>query len=293
MECKTFSSSPRNEKAEFVPCALCGHKPPALIWENPNYSFSKCPRCGLIYQYPLPEQEALLSRYDKEYFSYELENERAFFGLMEKALEDVHFYRDLDYRREPGEQENGEQGKGWFLDIGCATGMLLEKMKKRGWRERGVEVCTHSAEYGIKERGVDIHIGTLEAAGFASEKFDLVHASHLIEHLTDPVGFLTETRRVLRPGGRAILTTPNAAGLQARLFGRKWRSAIADHMHLFSYRTLKRMLEKQGFEIEYWKSWGGIAAGLAPKPLKKVIDGAAKRFGFGDVMVFRARKPGA
>ncbi|MFP4267908.1 MAG: class I SAM-dependent methyltransferase [Spirochaetaceae bacterium] len=292
MECKTFSIKPKDEEAERVPCALCGYEPPVLLWDNRDYSFSKCPRCGLIYQYPLPKQEELLDRYDREYFTYELENERAFFDLMEKTLEDVHFYRDLEDAESPGKNGRPEE-KGIFLDIGCATGMLLEKMKKRGWKEKGVEVCAPSAEYGIERRGVDIHTGTLESAEFPSEIFDVVHASHLIEHLCDPVTFLSELARVLRPGGRALITTPNAAGLQARLLGKKWRSAIADHMHLFTRRTLKEMLENQGFEVEYWKSWGGIAAGLAPKPLKKIMDLSAKQFGWGDVMVFRARKPGA
>lgn len=301
MECKTFSNTPQDEETERVPCALCGYEPPLLLWDNTEYSFSKCPRCGLIYQYPLPKQEELLHRYDSEYFAYELENEKAFFGLMEKTLEDVHFYREIEPDWKTGKPKKfGEPvtpempgDRGSFLDIGCATGMLLEKMKKRGWKEKGVEVCAPSAEYGIKERGVDIHTGTLESADFPSEMFDVVHASHLIEHLADPEAFLAEIARIVRPGGRALITTPNAAGLQPRLFGKKWRSAIADHMHLFTRRTLHQMLEKQGFEIEYWKSWGGIAAGLAPEPLKKIIDVSAKQCGWGDVMVFRVRRPGA
>jgi 2-polyprenyl-3-methyl-5-hydroxy-6-metoxy-1,4-benzoquinol methylase len=254
-----------------------------VLWDNGDYGFSKCPSCGLIYQYPRPKQEQLVSRYDREYFAYELENERGFFGLMKKALADVRFFEEIET----------SVGAGRFLDVGCATGMLLAEMKRRGWNEKGVEVCAPSAEYGRRERGVDIHTGTLEEASFSGESFDVVHASHLIEHLTEPEGFLRELFRLLKPGGWAIITTPNAAGLQARLFGGGWRSAIADHMYLFSRATLTALMRKSGFEIERWKTWGGIAAGLAPGPIKRLVDASAKRFGFGDVMVIRARKPGA
>lgn len=289
VECKTYSNAPREEETEHVPCALCGHEPPRLLWDNGDYSFSKCPSCGLIYQYPRPRQEQLVSRYDQEYFAYELENERGFFGLMQKALADVKFFEEIEASVQVGASAQG----GSFLDVGCATGMLLEEMKRRGWDEKGVEVCVPSAEYGRRERGVDIRIGTLEEVSFPNESFDVVHASHLIEHLTEPESFLRELHRLLKPKGRAIITTPNVAGLQARLFGGRWRSAIADHMYLFSHATLTDLMKKSGFEIERWKSWGGIAAGLAPKPVKRLADTSAKLFDFGDVMVFRARKSGA
>lgn len=260
---------------------VCGYEPPEELWRGDGFAFSRCPSCELIYQYPRPKQEELVYRYDADYFSYELENEEAFYGLMEKALADVRFYREV----EPKAVEAS------FLDVGCATGKLLEKMKQRGWREQGVEVCAPSAEYGMRERGVRIRIGTLEEAHFASAEFDVVHASHLIEHLADPPLFMEEVSRILKPGGTVILTTPNAGGLQARLFAEKWRSAIADHMYLFSLRTLTRLLENHGFIIERRKTWGGMAAGIAPEWVKRVLDAGAKRFGFGDVMVIRARKP--
>jgi len=222
-------------------------------------------------------------RYDEDYFAYELENEQNFFGLMWKALGDVRFFQDIEAVRGPGS----------ILDVGCATGRLLEEMKKRGWREKGVEVCGPSAAYGRETRGVDILTGTLEEAELPSKSFDVVHASHLIEHLTDPALFLRELNRILKDGGYALITTPNVAGLQALLLKKQWRSAIADHMYLFSTRTLRRMLEREGFAVEHVKTWGGIAVGLAPQPLKRLLDAAAKRFGFGDVMVMRARKPSA
>ncbi len=280
MECKTYSKRPEGEPMEYAACAVCGFETPKPYWDVGDFSFSRCSSCGLVYQYPRPKQSELVQRYDEDYFTYELENEEAFFGLMKLALKDVGFHSEIE----------AKEGTGRFLDVGCATGMLLAELKERGWEEQGVEVCTPSAEYGMKERGVRIFAGILEEAAFPAETFRVVHASHLIEHLGDPAAFLREVYRILLPGGNLIVTTPNVAGFQARVLKARWRSAIADHMYLFSLPLLKRLLKQSGFFVERWKTWGGIASGLAPAPIKFCLDRIAKTAGFGDVMVIRARK---
>jgi SAM-dependent methyltransferase len=159
-----------------------------------------------------------------------------------------------------------------------------------GWEAQGVELSAAQAEYGRRRYSLDIRAGTLESAAFPAGSFDLVHASHLIEHLNDPISFLDEAGRVMREDGLLVLTTPNADGLQARILGSAWRSAIFDHLYLFSFRTLRAMLESRGFEVTALATWGGWAAGLKPAFLKRPLDRAAKRLGFGDVMAVSARR---
>ena len=94
----------------------------------------------------------------------------------------------------------------------------------------------------------------------------------------------------MKPGGFAVITTPNVDGFQARLFGTGWRSAIADHLVLFSRRTLGRVLRDSGFSIIKTVTWGGLAVGTAPLLIKKPVDRLAKRLGFGDVVLFLTEK---
>jgi SAM-dependent methyltransferase len=147
-----------------------------------------------------------------------------------------------------------------------------------------------SADYARRERNLDVKSIPLEKNEFPSGFFDLVLASHLIEHLTDPAGFVREAYRICAPGGHFLVTTPNIAGFQARLFRSRWRSAIFDHLYLFSVKTLSRLLRDQGFILEKVITWGGLAAGTVPAPLKAAADRWAKRFGRGDVMLIRAKK---
>lgn len=278
---KTYSSLPDNERKREIECNLCGSLDRDLLWDCGNYTFSRCNDCSLIYQYPQPVQTDLSLRYDKKYFEYEIANEEIFFGLMLKTLEDIDFDRSTKDMMEDDPE---------FLDIGCATGMLLKHMESLGWRCSGVELCTSSAAYGQEKRSLNIFNGTIEEAGFSDNQFSVIHSSHLIEHLTNPSDYISEVFRILKPGGLLITTTPNTNSFQSWLFGRKWRSAIADHMFLFSKKTLSSLLLSKGFEIISTKTWGGIAAGLVPEFLKKLLDFLAKKIGFGDVIVILARK---
>lgn len=278
---KTFSTVPGKERSRLIPCPLCGS-----IDLEPRYSieeaeYMSCRGCGLVFQNPMPLSEELLGRYADEYFDYEIENEANFFSLMLQTLSDVDFEEIERVTREPKR----------FLDVGCATGMLIEYVKGRGWDEKGIEVCSPAAEYGRRERKVDIINTSLEEARFPAEYFSVVHFSHLIEHIPNPVRFMDEVVKITAPGGRCIVTTPNIRGFQSRLMGSKWRSAIPDHVVLYSKKTLRRLLEEAGLRVEKTKTWGGLAAGLAPPGVKRIADRAAKLIGAGDVMVMRARKP--
>jgi len=278
---KTFSIKPSiNEKKHYVSCPVCGNDTFAEYWDCTDFSYVKCTVCNMLMQNPQPAFEDLDNRYDEEYFQYEQKNDQIFFHLMLKGLNDIHI--------SPGGPDSAAGKR--FLDIGCATGLLVEHFQNRGWESRGVELCGPAAEFGSKARNIDIYSGTVEQADYESESFDIVHCSHLIEHLNNPGSFMEEVSRILKPGGLFICTTPNVSGLQARLFGEKWRSSIADHMFLFSTSTLKKLMKNKGFSIVKVKTWGGLGLGYGPLWLKKALDLLAKRLHFGDVMIISAEK---
>jgi 2-polyprenyl-3-methyl-5-hydroxy-6-metoxy-1,4-benzoquinol methylase len=236
---------------------------------------------------PQPVKDEIKARYvskfGKDYLSYEIENENSFLQLQKLALKDADFYKTEKILMAAKTDTPS------VLDVGCATGTLLAFLRNRGWDVKGVEISP-AAEYACNIRQLDVRDIPLEETSFPQCSFDIVLASHLIEHLNDPFNFLEEVHRILKDNGLIFITTPNINGLQAHLYGGKWRSAIFDHLYLFSGRTLKKMLKKAGFKVEKVSTWGGIAAGLAPSWIKKSADFLAKRFGFGDVMIIRARK---
>jgi len=301
---KTWSTTVVSEEKKPIPCAVCGGSlfKPSLFCEG--FSYVRCSRCGLVQMNPQPLEEEIRRRYDErcgeDYLSYELANEEAFLKLSLLALKDAGFEeieeeisrRDAEAQRKKENHGEREVHKkyGRLLDIGCATGSILAHLRERGWETTGVEISGPQAEHARRERNLDVRSIPLEENRFPAASFDVVLASHLIEHLNAPAALVAEVHRILAPSGRFFVTTPNIAGFQARLFKGRWRSAIFDHLYLFSVKTLSRLLEDKGFIIERTGTWGGLAAGLAPAPVKRVADKAAKRLGFGDVMIIRGRK---
>ena len=291
MPVKTWSTPIVSEEKQSIPCVLCGSRSFKDSISCEGFSYVSCLSCGLVQMNPQPLEAEIKNRYcdKKNYLDYELANEEAFLKLQLLALNDSGFFELEKQILSKSSFDPSPNSPPRILDIGCATGSLLEYMKNRGWEVTGVEISASQAEYGKQKRKLDIRNLTLKENNFPFKNFNVVLASHLIEHLNDPAALVKEVRRILSPQGRFFVTTPNIAGFQARLFKGRWRSAIFDHLFLFSVKTLSRLLLESGFLIEKVSTWGGLAQGIAPSLLKSVFDKAAKRFGFGDVMIIRAR----
>jgi 2-polyprenyl-3-methyl-5-hydroxy-6-metoxy-1,4-benzoquinol methylase len=283
---KTWSTPVTEEEHRSVPCALCGNDAFFPAFSCDGFSYVKCAVCALVQINPQPVAAAVQRRYGaiygNDYHAYEMHNESAFLDLQKRALADADFNRI----------EQDLMGKGnapRILDVGCATGAMLAVLRDRGWHTEGIEISP-AGEYAARERGLTIHRQNLEECHFSADYFDVALASHLIEHLNNPAAFVSRVWHILRPGGYLLLTTPNIDGFQARLLGSRWRSAIFDHLYLFSKCTIRALLSAHGFTVEGIYTWGGLAAGIAPAPIKTLADKATKAWGLGDVMMVKARK---
>jgi SAM-dependent methyltransferase len=158
-------------------------------------------------------------------------------------------------------------GPAVILDLGCGDGSALAAAAATQNPQHHFAGIDWSADAlrQARARGLTVVRGTMETrlpvAGGAA---DVVIMSELIEHLVDPDGALEEARRVLRPGGHLLLSTPNlaawynrgllAAGIQPvfsevslrAVFGRPG-SVVAGHLRLFTRRALTEFLTASGF----------------------------------------------
>jgi 2-polyprenyl-3-methyl-5-hydroxy-6-metoxy-1,4-benzoquinol methylase len=138
---------------------------------------------------------------------------------------------------------------GRLLDVGCGSGQFLGRMCDLGWEVAGVEPDPVAAR--VAARRFHVTAGTLEQARLPEGHFDVVTMSHVVEHLPDPVTTLRECRRILRPGGRLLLYTPNAASMGSRTFGRHWVAWDPPrHLLVFTPEAVRRTLARAGFEVE-------------------------------------------
>ena len=90
------------------------------------------------------------------------------------------------------------------LDVGCAVGTFLQRLRQRYGATRGRRRLQGSARAIRRSRGVEFHCGLFYEALLAAERFDLVTMWHFLEHDYDPLRSLRTARRVLKPGGTLV-----------------------------------------------------------------------------------------
>lgn len=170
---------------------------------------------------------------------------------------------------------------GHLLEIGCACGFLLVAARERGFSVRGVEMSAWASQYARETYGLDVRTGTLEAAALPADSVDVCVMADVIEHLFDPSATLREIHRVLVPGGRLLLLTPDVGSITARLAGSRWWGLLDDHYFYFSRQTLRRLLEREGFAVERLRALGRVfpAAHWAFKlaPYSRALERVASR----------------
>jgi len=165
------------------------------------------------------------------------------------------------------------------LDVGCFVGTELFMLPKvSGGSYFGIDVSFDAIAYANKmaeKRGENqIKFQAVDAnkpLPFEVNKFDVVYALELVEHLHDPGKFFDQVFRVLKPGGRLIISTPNGTSLPNLLskwspstlereqdFTRHGKSFKVDsntwdndaHISLFGFFKWKRLFQNHGFEID-------------------------------------------
>jgi 2-polyprenyl-6-hydroxyphenyl methylase/3-demethylubiquinone-9 3-methyltransferase len=98
------------------------------------------------------------------------------------------------------------------LDVGCGAGLLCEPLARLGASVTGVDAAAENigaAKAHAKLSGLDIDYRAGELAEQKLGKFDLVTSMEVIEHVTDPAGFVAGLAGRLNPVGLLILSTPN------------------------------------------------------------------------------------
>jgi SAM-dependent methyltransferase len=140
-------------------------------------------------------------------------------------------------------------GRGLLLDFGCGTGHLLRRLAAKG-PAAGLEVHRHGADAAARlVPSATVYRGLDEVP---DGSFDGLVSIHVVEHVPDPelAEVLAGWRRILRPGGRALVVTPDVGGRAHQLKGERW-SAFADttHVNLKTHEQWQAFLHEHDFDL--------------------------------------------
>ncbi|MDE2403418.1 MAG: class I SAM-dependent methyltransferase [Sphingomonadales bacterium] len=144
---------------------------------------------------------------------------------------------------------------GRLLDLGCSTGLFLERAAAMGFAASGIEFSAASARFAAGRTGLPVMTGTIHDCDEPDASFDVITAFDVIEHVPDPGADLRRAWDLLKPGGWLVLSTPNIDGLFPRasrplagLLGYWPHPEPPYHLFQFSVATLTELLARCGFE---------------------------------------------
>jgi methionine biosynthesis protein MetW len=146
------------------------------------------------------------------------------------------------------------------LELGCASGYMGKLLiDAKSCRVTGVEYDAAAAAEA-RQKGLSVIEGSLEDAALRAsltERYDVVMAADVLEHLRDPATVLEAIKGWLEPGGLAIVSVPNVANwsIRRQLFFRGdfeyQETGILDRTHLrfFTWNTVQALFAEQGWQV--------------------------------------------
>lgn len=195
-----------------------------------------CRNGGLIFQEPSFSKNELVEAYsdskDERYFE-QFEQRK---NLFVRSLARIE-----KYKNSPGR----------LLDVGSGPGLFVWVAKQAGWEASGLDPSRWAVKEAKKRFGVKVRQGAFEDFKARPESFEVITMWNVLEHFIDPVKALLRARQFLKKDGILALTTININSWFAKLLGRYWPWLIRVHLWYFTPETLKRMLEKTGYRVEW------------------------------------------
>jgi len=243
---------------EWTTCNLCGSNQTTLYCEGRDrqlggterFQLVRCQQCGLIYLNPRPSRDEIGWYYPDDYEPF-----TRFSRGRSGPLARWSYTRYLDKRCRAVMRW---KSSGSLLDVGCATGEFLARMRGYGWQVQGVELSPTAAERARREYDLDVFGGDLAQARFPDRYFDVATLWDVLEHLYDPLAELAEINRVLKDDGLLVIELPNTRSFDASLFGPYWIGLdMPRHLYVFPLAPLEAMLEMSGFQIVSRRCFSG------------------------------------
>lgn len=250
-----------------ISCRICGSSKLGFLWKGKDrfyhlpgsFDLYRCEKCGLVFIHPFLSDAEIAGFYPQDYYSYGSSDanskpqpapgSKIFYYLKHplKAANALIYSKLLrqnaDIAIAPGSA---------VLDVGCGDGQYLQKKRAEGHRLFGVDISSAALERLKKLLPeATVHCGPLWDAHFPAAYFDLIHLSHVVEHVAPIEQLASEIQRLLKPAGRAVIKVPNSASLTFRLFGPLWiHLDTPRHVYVFSKKNMRRFLEQRGFLVE-------------------------------------------
>lgn len=252
-------------------CPICQHTKVRSLLSWKRFTIHKCRHCRLIFTTPLPSEEELEEYYQGFLFKPPTPEE-----IAQRTA-----FRKADLLRFFGKHKKTITPR--FLDYGGGTGLSFNAARQLGWDAYYQDLDQEAQAFTIENFGLRPE-KTIDHISSTDQRFDYILSDNVIEHVKDPVAFVSELVGGLSDGGLLAFKTPHAANSEVLLiphislrtyfktalqyngffkvlkayFHRFWHCFPPRHLYSFSKRSLIELvnrLEHQDFsyQIDYYQ----------------------------------------
>jgi SAM-dependent methyltransferase len=241
-------------------CPLCGRSndgvPPSGYSHGP-WTIRECEECGFVYIDSAPHYEVQFVTMAWERTTKLEERRRAEIRpISYKASKRTRFRMHILPKRTMVGYVTARIGSGNVLDLGCGDGQAMESFPA-SFTPYGIEISSAAALIADRvfrgRGGYAINAPCVEGLRrFPEGFFAAASLRSYLEHEADPLPVLENLRRVLAPGGFAVVKVPNYGSLNRWVMGARWCGfRYPDHLNYFTPKTLGTMATRAGFETRF------------------------------------------
>jgi 2-polyprenyl-3-methyl-5-hydroxy-6-metoxy-1,4-benzoquinol methylase len=246
----------KNRERSLGRCRLCGSDSKIIrtkIRAGIRRKVYQCPSCGLVFLEPRQGVTAFYRRNYRKKYGPTL-------GKGASPAEVYSTYLPFQcYRIEKIKHLLNK--KVHLLDIGCSSGMFLSAVRSYVASVKGNDLNLADADFVRNELRIHVDTNPIQAAQFREHEFDLITCHQTLEHVEDPLAFLSAARRFLKPKGKLAVEVPNYDEWLIKLFdlpGHRNFYYREPHLYYYTPRTLSRLMLQAGFRGKI------IGAGFCP-----------------------------
>jgi 2-polyprenyl-3-methyl-5-hydroxy-6-metoxy-1,4-benzoquinol methylase len=205
-----------------------------------SFALVKCDQCQHIFVNPRPSPEQIGKYYDSpDYISH---------SSKPKTLTDrlYNLARYFTARRKLALIKSYTGKKGKLFDFGCGTGYFLKVAQAKGWEIAGMEPNVGARSTAQEVTGIEI----LDSLPPEDQKFDVITAWHVVEHVFDVFETLRNLRKRLNKNGMMFIALPNWQSYDARHYQQFWAGYdVPRHLHHFSKHSFVQLARKQKLRL--------------------------------------------
>jgi len=197
--------------------------------------FIFCKDCGIHYLANIPYHETISDYYKNNY-------KLSSFNIIDAEFR--HLFRSTEQYELLSIIQSLILPPAKILDIGCDKSFLLDLARRFGYEELGIELSEEAIKYAKS-----INLNIENSLSNVNTKFDIILMQHSLEHLTEPVKYLSNLKKYLNKDAYLLIRVPDFSCKYRKIFKKYWiRYQINNHIFHFSIKSLKSTLALAGFD---------------------------------------------